>query len=289
MDTESPIEIKIEGLHKSFADNKVLRGIDLVFHRGEIIAIVGGSGCGKTVLLNTILGQYPPDKGDISVVDHAHKNGKLRNLSEFNNFEIDDIHKHWGVVFQRNALFSGTVYKNIALWLTEVKGLDDDEILPIARKALKDVGLPNDDDFLKSEQNELSGGMAKRLAIARAVSMNPHVIFYDEPTTGLDPSSSEQIHMLIQFTHNSKLPDGSSRTTVIITHDKDLLSRLRPRTIMLHKGKVFFDGPFEEFEKSESDIIRPYFDLMPVLDRRYLVDIPQIPDTNNRKGLLLNN
>ena len=141
MDNQQPIEIKIENLHKSFDENKVLLGIDLVFHRGEIIAIVGGSGCGKTVLVNTILGQYPPDKGRISVVDHSQKNGQLRDLSEFNNFEIDDIHKHWGVVFQRNALFSGTVYKNIALWLTEVKGLEDDEILPIARKALNALRL----------------------------------------------------------------------------------------------------------------------------------------------------
>ncbi|MCI0401640.1 MAG: ATP-binding cassette domain-containing protein [Gammaproteobacteria bacterium] len=287
MKTEATTEILIENLYKSFKENKVLRGIILKISSGEVIAIVGGSGCGKTVLLNTILGQYPPDTGRILVFDHAHKNGKSKDLAEFDSFEIDDIHKHWGVVFQRNALFSGSIYKNIALWLSEVKGLDDDAILPIAKRTLGDVGLPTDLDFLNSDQNRLSGGMAKRLAIARALSMDPYVIFYDEPTTGLDPVSSEQIHKLIMATHNMNLPDGSQRTTVIITHDKDLLFRLRPRTIMLHDGKVHFDGPFSAFEESNSEIIRPYFELMPVLQRRHLEEISQTPNPSTRKGLLV--
>ena len=287
MKNKKHIEIEIKNIYKSFGDNNVLTGIDLTFYSGEIIAIVGGSGCGKTVLLNTILGQYPPDKGNILVLDRTRKNGKLRDLSDFSTFEIEDIHKHWGVVFQRNALFSGSVYLNIALWLKEIKRLDDEDIMPIAQNALQKVGLPFDDEFLDSPQNELSGGMAKRLAIARAISMDPYVIFYDEPTTGLDPISSEQIHNLLLLTHDLELPDKSDRTTIIITHDKDLLSRLRPRTIMLHDGKVYFDGPFEEFENSDSEIIRPYFELMPILDQRKLEDITMEPDTEGRKGLLM--
>jgi phospholipid/cholesterol/gamma-HCH transport system ATP-binding protein len=106
--------------------------------------------------------------------------------------------------------------------------------------------------------------MAKRLAVARALSMDPMVVFYDEPTTGLDPTSASQIQDLVLATHFER----DDRTTIIITHDKDLLSRLQPRTVMMYEGRVYFDGPFEAFEASDSAIIRPYFHLMPVLHQR---------------------
>lgn len=262
------IEIQATDLHKAFDDNSVLKGVNLSIYEGDTVAIVGGSGCGKTVLLNLILGQLQADNGEILVVDHDIEDNPLSKLADVDEFEIDNLHKHWGVVFQRNALFSGTVYENIALWLKEVKGLTDDVILPIARNSLEAVSLPTDDEFLYMGHDQLSGGMAKRLAVARALAMEPIVLFYDEPTTGLDPTSSAQIHDLIFATHNHILSDGTHRTTIIITHDKDLLNRLRPRTIMLHEGNVFFDGPFEEFEASESPVIRPYFDLMPILHKR---------------------
>ncbi|MBI4005883.1 MAG: ATP-binding cassette domain-containing protein, partial [Gammaproteobacteria bacterium] len=249
--------------------------------------IIGGSGSGKSVLLNMILGQYTPDKGRILVFDRSRKNGRLKDLSKFNEFDIDDLHKHWGVVFQTNALFSGTVYENIALWLREVKGLEDNAILPIAKRTLRAVGLPANREFMDNDHSELSGGMAKRLAIARALSMDPYVIFFDEPTTGLDPKTSAQIHDLIFTTHDMKLPDGSKRTTIIITHDKDLLYRLRPRTVMLYEGKVHFDGSFDKFEHIDSEIIRPYFDLMPVLNQRHMDEILKIPDLSSRRGLVI--
>ncbi len=287
MNTESQIEFQIKDLHKSFSGNTVLNGIDLELFSGEMIAIVGGSGCGKTVLLNSILGQYAIDKGCIRILDRTHELWGLKNLSEFSALDIDDIHKHWGVVFQRNALFSGSVYFNIALWLKEIKGLEDDVIKPIAERALKSVSLPIDEQFMEKSSNELSGGMAKRLAIARAISMDPYVLFYDEPTTGLDPTSSTKIHELIFDIHNSKLKDESKRTSIIITHDKDLLSRLRPRTIMLHHGKVHFDGAFDAFEKSQSDVIRPYFEMMPVLHKKNNAEIEVDTSQYKRKGLLV--
>lgn len=283
----NPIEIEIRGLYKAFGSNEVLRGIDLEFFTGEITAIVGGSGCGKTVLLNTILGQYPPDRGTIQVLDRTSDSTTLKDLSDFNELEIDDIHRHWGVVFQRNALFSGSVFFNIALWLREIKGMHDEEIMPIAVHALEEVDLPTTRAFLDRSCNELSGGMAKRLAIARAISMDPFVLFYDEPTTGLDPTSSANIHNLIHSIHYSNKSGEHQNTTIIITHDKDLLTRLRPRTVMLHEGKVFFDGPFEEFETSESDIIRPYFDLMPVLQGRFRESEAVEPNLTGRKGLIV--
>lgn len=281
------VEIEIKDLYKSFGSNAVLCGINLNFLQGEITAIVGGSGCGKTVLLNTILGQYPPDSGSISILDRTGDESTLINLADINEFEIDDIHKHWGVVFQRNALFSGSVYFNIALWLQEIKGMDDDEIKPIAVKALQKVGLPDSQEFLDKYSSELSGGMSKRLAIARAIAMDPFVIFYDEPTTGLDPTSSANIHDLIYTIHNTSQEEETGKTSIIITHDKDLLTRIRPRTVMLHEGKVYFDGPFEEFESTESDVIRPYFEQMPVLHGRFRKSEAIDPNLTDRKGLIV--
>ncbi len=264
------VEIEIRGLHKAFDDHEVLRGIDLTVQRRDLIAIVGGSGCGKTVLLNHILGQLTPDAGGLRVADHDVPGNPLVALSELSEGELERIHMHWGVVFQRNALFSGTVYENIALWLSEVRNLEDMAITAIARSVLNSVHLPSDDDFLELDVAGLSGGMAKRLAIARALAMDPLVIFYDEPTTGLDPTSAAQIHELIDTNHFAPELAERGRTTVIITHDKDLLSRLRPRTVMLHDGRVHLDGPLEAFEDSDSPLVRPYFELMPGLHRRQL-------------------
>ncbi|MEQ8193588.1 MAG: ABC transporter, partial [Rhodospirillales bacterium] len=136
------------------------------------------------------------------------------------------------------------------------------------RKSLASVDLPDTDGFLVTAVESLSAGLAERLGVARAMSMEPVVLFYDEPTTGLDPTNASQIQDLILATHEKPGPEGQARTTLIITHDKDLLNRLRPRTVMLHKGRVFFDGPFEDFQASRSPVIRPYFDLMPVLHSR---------------------
>jgi len=263
-------EIQIEGLAKAFGDHRVLCGVDIEIKCGEMVAFVGGSGCGKTVLLNHILGQLEPDQGIVRVADHEQDGAPLVDVSRLTPAQLDVLHTHWGVVFQMNALFSGSVFDNIQLWLHEIRHLEDEEIVPIAKRVLKAVALDDSDDFLDTDVNSLSGGMAKRLAVARALSMTPDAIFYDEPTTGLDPTSAAQIQDLILETHerDADRDDNSAsggRTTIIITHDKDLLNRLEPRTVMLYEGRVFFDGPFCDFAASSSPIIRPYFDLMPVL------------------------
>ena len=267
-ETVQAVEIRVEDLCKAFDDHPVLRGVDLEICRGEVVAVVGGSGCGKTVLLNLILGLLAPDAGRVLVADHERPETVLVDPSLLDDTELDTIHTHWGVVFQNNALFSGTVYDNISLCLEEVKELGGDTIRPIARSVLTAVDLPTDDDFLNTDTNDLSGGMAKRLAVARALSMDPVVIFYDEPTTGLDPSSAVQIQDLILATHFDRKAGVPVRTTVIVTHDKDLLGRLQPRTVMLHEGRVSFDSSFRKFEASDSPLIRPYFGLMPVLHER---------------------
>ncbi|MCG3202074.1 MAG: putative ribonucleotide transport ATP-binding protein mkl [Gammaproteobacteria bacterium] len=264
------LEISVEDLHKAYFGQTVLEDISIDIGRGQVLALVGGSGCGKTVLLNHILGLVNPDRGRVLVADHDLAGMPLRDIHAIGQDDRDRIHAHWGVVFQRNALFTGTVYDNIALWLREIRRLRDSEVRPIARAALKSVGLPGGDDFLGRNHETLSGGMAKRLAVARAIAIDPAVVFYDEPTTGLDPVSSAQIHDLIAATHSRRDYRGVARTTVIITHDKDLLTRLRPRIVMLHQGRVHFDGEFADFEVAESAIIRPYFELMPQLHQRGL-------------------
>lgn len=267
-----PLEIVVEGLCKSFGGHEVLTDINLEVRSGEFLAIVGQSGCGKSVLVHHIIGQLVPDRGRVLVADHERQGAPLTDLAELDEEAMDRIRIHWAVVFQRNALFSGTVYENIALWLREVKRLDEDEIRKRARAAAESVGL-DPDTVLQKDREELSGGMAKRVAVARAVAMDPILIFYDEPTTGLDPEHAAQIHDLICKTHQGGRADGVRRTTLIITHDKDLLHRLRPRVVMLHEGGVFFDGPYAEFSRSSSPVIRPYFDLMPALQERQLLSL----------------
>jgi len=265
----APVEIRIEGLTKAFDGHPVLRGVDLDIQAGAFVAVVGGSGCGKSVLLNHILGLMQPDGGRVLVADPERPDSPLLDLAALDADQMADIHVHWGVVFQRNALFSGTVLDNIGLWLEEVGHMGVADIEHMAQRVLAAVGLPATPDFLAGRVESLSGGMAKRIAIARALAMEPRCMFFDEPTTGLDPVTASQIQDLLLSTHVDER-DGLARTTIVVTHDKDLLYRLRPRVVMLHDGRVSFDGPFEDFEASRSPIIRPYFDLMPTLHQREL-------------------
>lgn len=262
-----PTTIQVVDLHKSFNSNHVLRGVNLTIQAGEMVAIVGGSGSGKSVLLAHLFGHLKPDSGQVLIADHEIPGGPLVDLVPMDEDQLDRIRLNWAVVFQHNALFSGNVYDNIALLLREVKRLPEEQIKSIARRVIEAVGLAPE-QVLERDRDDLSGGMAKRVAVARALAMDPTIMFYDEPTTGLDPHHAAMIQDLIVKMHLTDSASGVRRTTVIVTHDKDLLRRLRPRIVMLHEGVVFFDGPFEAFEASTSPIIRPYFDLMPVLQQQ---------------------
>lgn len=309
VDSGPPIEIRCENIRKSFGSRVVLSGVDLVIRRGEMVAIVGGSGCGKTVLLEHMFAAMWPDEpptidddgkeeskasaGEVDddghesvaaawsgppsrvwIADHSRPYTPLVDLGELDDDGLDRVRAHWAVVFQRNALFSGTVEENVALWLREVARLDDKTIEQRVHDALVSVGLDPEKERGK-HRDVLSGGMAKRVAVARAIAMRPSIVFYDEPTTGLDPKHAAMIHDLILSTHNSPGGDGLARTSVIVTHDMMLLRRLRPRVVMLHEGRVFFDGPYGDFEKSESPIIRPYVEHMPMLHERVVLDNKQ--------------
>ena len=233
-----------------------------------MIAIVGGSGTGKTTLLRHIVGLEHPDQGRVLLADHESVGSPLVDLATLDPETMERIERHWAVVFQGNALLAGrSVEANISLPLREVQRLDESTIRGKVREAVREVAL-DPEKVLDLAVEELSGGMAKRVAIARALAMDPILLLYDEPTTGLDPQVAEQIQFLIESTHNKKTASGFPRTSVFITHDKDLLYRLRPRIIMLDRAHIVFDGTYDDFQNSDSPIIRPYFDLMPRLHSR---------------------
>lgn len=260
-------EVLVENVHKSFGDHAILNGIDLSVSAGEIIAIVGGSGSGKTVLFKHMIGLIRPDQGRIMLADHEDPQAPLTDLATLDEPQLERIRRHCGVVFQQNALYSGSVQGNVTLALKEVQGQTESEANDAARTAIESVGL-DPDRVWNQEREQLSGGMAKRIAIARALALDPMLIFYDEPTTGLDPESAVHIYDLIEQMHQKPAANGQRRTSLIITHDKDLLFRLQPRVALLHEGKIAFDDDFAAFERSDSAIIKPYFEMMPALHLR---------------------
>jgi phospholipid/cholesterol/gamma-HCH transport system ATP-binding protein len=285
-------ELRAEHLVKGFGRRTVLKNVNLEVNRGEIVAVVGASGSGKTVMLDLLTGLLKPDKGRIMVADHSKAEAPLADLSELDWQALDSVRLHWAVVFQRNALFSGSVFDNIALWMREHTAMKEEEIEARVRESITAAAL-DVNDVIHKNRDELSGGMAKRVAIARAIAIDPALIFYDEPTTGLDPVISGQIHELIFNVHNKArlagtgLPpaepavsnngdvagltapgENQRRTTIVVTHDKDLLRRLQPRIVMLHKGGIVFDGPYREFSESAIEPAVEYLREMPVLHAR---------------------
>jgi phospholipid/cholesterol/gamma-HCH transport system ATP-binding protein len=275
---QDAVELRVENLHKSFGRNHVLRGVNLEIRRGELVAIVGSSGCGKTVLLKHMIGHLEADRGRVLVADHETAGAPLTDLATLSPSEMDRLRRHWAVVFQKNALFTGTVYQNIALGLEDVKGMEEPEIGRCIHDVVASVGL-DPEQVPPMNRESLSGGMAKRVAVARALALDPLLVFYDEPTTGLDPELAQRIQDLVRDVHNRKTGTGNQRTTIIVTHDIGLLCRLQPRVVMLHQGTVLFDGSAELFEKSKSPYIKPYLDLMPMLHRfeRPSAAVPPLP------------
>jgi phospholipid/cholesterol/gamma-HCH transport system ATP-binding protein len=212
------VEIRIENLSKSFGSRHVLNGIDLEVRSGEMLAIVGGSGNGKSTLLRQIIGLDHPDQGRVLVADHESKDSPLVDLAILNTAGMESLERHWAVVFQGNALLSGhTVGFNIGLPLREVQNLDEPTVRRKVQGVLREVALDPDED-LALTTDQLSGGMAKRVAIARALALDPILLLYDEPTTGLDPQVAEKIQDLIGSVHRGKTASGFARTTLIITY-----------------------------------------------------------------------
>ncbi len=235
--------IKISDLHKSFGNKVVLRGVNLEINDGERLVIVGRSGCGKSVLLKHILNLMQPDKGYILVNNIA-----IRRVGQKDLFFL---RKQFGFLFQGAALFdSMTVSENIALPLVEHTNLSSDEIAKKVAEKLEMVGLPGIEDLKPSE---LSGGMKKRVGLARAIIMDPKYILYDEPTTGLDPIMAANNDKLI-IEKSEKLNINSN----VVTKDMKSEAKVADRVVMLHLGKIIFSGSVDELYSTENKVVSQF-------------------------------
>ncbi|MCZ7609964.1 MAG: ABC transporter ATP-binding protein [Ignavibacterium sp.] len=236
--------IEINGLHKSFGSKKVLQGVNLTIEAGETIVIIGRSGCGKSVLIKHIVGLLEPDSGFVKV------EGKI--VSDLSLKELYELRKNFGFLFQGSALFdSMSVYENVSLPLVESKnGYTKDDILKIVNEKLELVGLTG---ILNLKPSELSGGMKKRVALARALVTNPNYILYDEPTTGLDPIMSDSIDHLIK-----DLADKLKVTSIVVTHDMYSVKNVAKKVAMMHEGVIYFTGKPEELVTSSDKVIEDF-------------------------------
>ncbi|MDQ7051445.1 MAG: ABC transporter ATP-binding protein [candidate division KSB1 bacterium] len=235
--------IEIIDLHKSFNGNPVLRGVDLQIHKGEAHVIIGRSGCGKSVLLKHIIGLLRPDKGDVVVDGIA--------LSRLKRRDMYRVRKKIGMLFQNSALFdSMTVEDNIALGVREHRMFPDAEVRRRVAELLEMVGLPGIQRMFPSE---LSGGMRKRVALARALMMEPEYVLYDEPTTGLDPIMADSINELM-----IRINEAMGVTSVVVTHDMASAYKVGDKMSMLEEGKVIFTGTPEEIQASDNPIIQQF-------------------------------
>ena len=236
--------IKIIDLYKSFGNNEVLRGVNLTIPQGETFAIIGRSGCGKSVLLKHIVGLMMPDSGYVEI--------EGKRVDKLTKKELYELRKKFGFLFQGAALFdSMTVEENVALPLVENDyDFSEEEIKRLVEEKLELVGLPGTQNLKPAE---LSGGMKKRVGLARALVTEPEYILYDEPTTGLDPIMSDSIDNLIK-----KLADQLSVTSIVVTHDMFSVKNVADKIAMMHEGKIYFVGTAEELMNSNDDTIQTF-------------------------------
>lgn len=235
--------IEIRNLKKSFGNKQVLRGINLTVHKGETMVIIGHSGCGKSVLLKHIVGLLKPDEGELFV--------EGQNVVNMRQRELYELRKKFGFLFQGSALFdSMTVGENVGLYLVENTKMSKREIAEVVAEKLELVGLPGTEKLMPSD---LSGGMKKRVALARALANNPEYILYDEPTTGLDPIMSDNIDDLIR-----ELSEKLQVTSIVVTHDIFTVYSVASRVAMVQNGVIYFEGKPEELINTDDEVIRDF-------------------------------
>jgi phospholipid/cholesterol/gamma-HCH transport system ATP-binding protein len=235
--------IELKHLRKSFGFQRVLNDVNLSVERGQSLVILGVSGSGKSVILKHMVGLLKPDRGEV-----FFDGQRIDNLPER---ALVPIRQRFGFLFQMGALFDSlTVEKNVSFPLEEHTKKSADEIAEIVQHKLRLVGLP---EVGKKMPAELSGGQKKRVALARAIALNPEVIVYDEPTTGLDPIRSDVINELI-----IKLKRELDATSVVVTHDMISAFKVADRMVMLHEGKFIFDGTPKEIQESTHPVVKRF-------------------------------
>ena len=235
--------IDVKRLTKAFEDRSVLDAVDLTIRTGETMVIIGRSGCGKSVLLKHIIGLMKPDSGTV-VID-----GK--NIPTLTGRELDQFRLRCGMLFQSAALFdSMTVFENVSFALREHSTLAKEAIAQRVHECLQLVGLQNVDDHYPAE---LSGGMRKRVGLARALAISPEIILYDEPTTGIDPIMSDVINDLI-----ITLRDRLKVTSIVVTHDMRSAYKVADRIAMLYNGKIIAVGTPEEIKTTKNPYVQQF-------------------------------
>lgn len=235
--------IEIKNLKKSFGNKQVLKGINLIVNKGETMVIIGRSGCGKSVLLKHIVGLIKADEGELYV--------EGQDVFKMNRRELYELRRKFGFLFQGSALFdSMTVGENVGLYLVENTRMSKSEIAKVVAEKLELVGLPGTEELMPSD---LSGGMKKRVALARALASNPEYILYDEPTTGLDPVMSDNIDDLIR-----ELSEKLHVTSIVVTHDIFSVYSIASRVAMIENGVIYFEGKPEELIHTNDEVIRDF-------------------------------
>jgi phospholipid/cholesterol/gamma-HCH transport system ATP-binding protein len=238
---DRPVKISVRGLRKSFGPKHVLNGVDLDVHEGESLVVIGGSGSGKSVMLKCILGLLPPDAGSITVDGEE--------VVGMRSGERERVLRKFGMLFQGAALFDSLkVWENVAFGLIQGRRMPRREAKEIALQKLGAVGLGPEVGELAPA--ELSGGMQKRVALARAIATEPEIIFFDEPTTGLDPIMGDVINELIR-----QCVSDLGATAMSITHDMASVRRIADRVAMIYEGRIIWTGPADDIGRSGNDYV----------------------------------
>ena len=238
------VKICIRNLHKRFGKKQVLNGVDLDLYKGESLVVIGGSGTGKSVLIKCIQGLLNPDEGSICI-DGVEIVGEKHNV-------IEEMHSKMGMLFQGGALFDSlTVWENVAFDLIQNRGYKKKEARIVAIKVLRQVGLGS--DIADLYPSELSGGMQKRVGLARAVVTRPEIIFFDEPTTGLDPIMADVINDLI-----IESAKDLGATTLTITHDMASARKIADKIAMLYEGKIIWYGTVKGLDKTSNPYVKQF-------------------------------
>jgi len=243
MEDHDDIMIDVQEVSKSFNSHKVLNKVSIKVKRGSTLVILGRSGCGKSVLLKHIVGVLRPESGKILI--------EGKDILSLTEKEFNKLRLKMGMVFQGGALFDSlSVGENVAFSLIEHDSLDSKQIWERAEEALSMVGLSGIESLMPSE---LSGGMKKRVALARAICIKPDIILYDEPTTGMDPITADSINELIRGLH-----DKLKVTSLVVTHDMKSAYRIADRVAMLYQGKIIFEGTPLEVQNTTHPIVHQF-------------------------------